>query len=188
MSVKRLLEIKKLCHDNRVSVNDYLLAALFQVSSTNKIVIGVDARQDITCYHPGAIGNYSSAVGITYKNRNSEISQSIMEIHQLMEKYRNNKREWLLVLACYLDMDANLIDAAAIATLGEFKSKAAQFVGFSMFGFSDGNGVSMTNLGSIDNKNILSAVFIPHLSPSTKEVIGVFDIGAVIGYLLYNWK
>ena len=57
-----------------------------------------------------------------------------------------------------------------------------------MFGFSDGNGVSMTNLGSIDNKNILSAVFIPHLSPSTKEVIGVFDIGAVIGYLLYNWK
>lgn len=188
MSVKRLLEIKKLCHDNRVSVNDYLLAALFQVSSTNKIVIGVDARQDITCYHPGAIGNYSSAVGITYKNRNSEISQSMMEIHQLMEKYRNNKRKWLLVLACYLDMDANLIDAAAIATLGEFKSKAAQFVGFSMFGFSDGNGVSMTNLGSIDNKNILSAIFIPHLSPSTKEVIGVFDIGAVIGYLLYNWK
>lgn len=44
MSVKRLLEIKKLCHDNRVSVNDYLLAALFQVSSTNKIVIGVDSR------------------------------------------------------------------------------------------------------------------------------------------------
>ena len=32
------------------------------------------------------------------------------------------------------------------------------------------------------------AVFIPPLSPSTKEVIGVFDIGAVIGYLLYNWK
>ena len=173
MPENRLLEIKELCHDRSVSVNDYLLAVLFQVTNTNKIVIGVDARRDIACYRSGAIANYSSAVGITYKNKNSEITQRVMEIHQLIEKYRNDKKKWLLVLACYLDMDANLIDAAAIATLGEFKSKVAQFVGSSMFGFSDGNGVSMTNLGSINNKNILSAVFIPPLSPSAKEVIGV---------------
>lgn len=42
-----------------------------------------------------------------------------------------------------------------------------------MFGFNPGTGVSLTNLGSIENKNLLSAVFIPPLSPSAKKVIGV---------------
>ena len=173
LSEKRLLEIREFCHNAQVSVNDYLLAVLFSVADTEKIVIGADVRDEISCYRPGALGNYSSAIGIAYKNKKAEFTPKVREIHRLIEKYRQDKRKWLLVLSCYLEMDAGLVDAAAIASLGNFESKPAKFVGSAMFGFNPGTGVSLTNLGSIENKNLLSAVFIPPLSPSAKEVIGV---------------
>ena len=173
MSEKRLLELRTFCHKAQVSVNDYLLAALFSAADAEKIVIGVDVRSEIACYRSGALGNYSSAIGIAYKSRKPELAEKAREIHRLVEKSRRNNRKWLLVLSCYLEMDAGLLDAAAIASLGNFKSKPAKFVGKAMFGFTPGTGVSLTNLGSIENKNLLSAVFIPPLSPSAKEVVGV---------------
>lgn len=173
LSPKKLLEIRTLCHKAQVSVNDYLLATLFSAANTEKIVIGADVRNEITCYRPGALGNYSSAIGIVYQNRRAEFTEKLREIHRLIEKCRQDKRKWLLVLSCYLEMDEGLLDAAAAASFGKFKSKTAKFVGSAMFGFDPGTGVSLTNLGSIENKNLLSAVFIPPLSPSAKEVIGV---------------
>lgn len=176
LSEKRLLEIEAFCHKAQVSVNDYLLAVLFSTADTEKIVIGADVRSEIACYRSGAMGNYSSAIGIVYKNRKAEFTEKAREIHCLIEKYRQDKRKWLLVLACYLEMEPGLVDAAAIASLGNFKSRPAKFVGSAMFGFHPGTGVSLTNLGSVENKNILSAVFIPPLSPSAKEVIGVLTM------------
>ncbi len=149
------------------------MALLFSATGTAKIVIGADVRKDIACYRPGALGNYSSAVGIVYKSRGKEIAGDAQRIHRIVEKCRRDKGKWLLVLACYLEMDAGLPDAAAIASLGNFKSRAAKFVGNAMLGFNPGAGVSMTNLGSIENKSLLSAIFIPPLPPSAKEVLGV---------------
>lgn len=176
LSENRLMEIRAFCHNTQVSVNDYLLAVLFSIADTEKIVIGTDVRSEIACYLPGALGNYSSAVGIAYKNRKEEFIEKVRKIHRLVERCRQDKRKWLLVLSCYLEMDAGLLDAAAIASLGDFKSKPAKFVGSRMFGFDPGTGVSLTNLGSVENKNIVSAVFIPSLSPSAKEVIGVLTM------------
>lgn len=170
---KRLPEIRAFCDKAQVSVNDYLLAVLFSAANTEKIVIGADVRSEIACYRSGALGNYSSAIGIVYKNRKAELTEKVRQIHRLVETSRQDKRNWLLVLSCYLEMEPGLLDAAAIASLGDFESKPAKFVGSAMFGFTPGTGVSMTNLGSIENKNLISAVFIPPLSPSAKEVIGV---------------
>lgn len=186
MPEKSLAVIRQFCHENGVTVNDYLLAVLFQAADTGKIVIGVDAREDIACYQRGAIGNYSSAVGITCKANHEEITRRVKKIHRRIEACKKDKKKWLLVLSCYLDMDAGLVDAAAIASLGHFNSEAAKFVGGAMFGFTAGNGVSMTNLGSITNKNIQSAVFFPPLSPSAKEVVGVLttngQLEVVVGF------
>ncbi len=173
---EKLATIRELCHNNGISVNDYLLAALYMVAKTQKIVIGADVRKDIACYQSGALGNYSSAIGIVCKDKNTEIIPKARAIHKIIEKYSKDKKKWLLVLACYLNMDADLLDAVAIATLGNFKSKAAKFVGSAMFGFASRNGVSMTNLGAIENRNVLSAMFIPPLSPSAKEVFGVLTV------------
>lgn len=95
LSKKRLLEIREFCHNAQVSVNDYLLAALFSVADTEKIVLGADVRDEISCYRPGALGNYSSAIGIAYKNKKAEFTQKVREIHRLIEKYRQDKRKWM---------------------------------------------------------------------------------------------
>ena len=176
MEKENLTMIQELCHNNKISINDYLLAKLYTAAKTQKIVIGADVRKDISCYQSGALGNYSSAIGIVCKDKNTETIPKAKVIHKMIEKYAKDKKKWLLVLACYLNMDADLLDAVAISTLGDFKSEAAKFVGSAMFGFASKNGVSMTNLGSIDNQNLLSAMFIPPLSPSAKEVFGVLTV------------
>ena len=85
-------------------------------------------------------------------------------------------RKLMLILSCYLTMDQTLIDAAAIAALGNFESKAAKFVGSNMFGFSKRDGYSITNLGAIDNPHIKEAVFLPPASPATRKTIGVLTV------------
>lgn len=59
----------------------------------------------------------------------------------------------MLVLACYIHMLPELIDAVAISTLGDFESKAGTFV----------------NLGKIQSNMIAEAVFIPPASPANKK-------------------
>ena len=175
MEEEKLTKIRELCHNNGISVNDYLLAMLYTAAKTQKIVIGADVRKDIACYQSGALGNYSSAIGIVCKDKGTEVIPKARALHRMIEKCEEDKKKWLLVLACYLNMDADLLDAVAIATLGNFKSEAAKFVGSAMFGFASRNGVSMTNLG-IENQNLLSAMFIPPLSPSAKEVFGILTV------------
>ena len=40
-----------------------------------------------------------------------------------------HNRKLMLVLACYFNLEPTLLDAAAIAGMGGFESKAAEFVG-----------------------------------------------------------
>lgn len=82
----------------------------------------------------------------------------------------------MLVLACYFCMDSTLLDGAAMAGLGYFKSKSAAFVGGKMFGFESQASNSITNLGRITNTNIDSAMFIPPASPATNKTLGVVTV------------
>ena len=82
----------------------------------------------------------------------------------------------MLVLACYIHMLPELIDAVAISTLGDFGSKAGTFVGRNMFGYGLQNGYSITNLGKIQSNIIAEAVFIPPASPANKKIWGVLTV------------
>ena len=81
-----------------------------------------------------------------------------------------------MILACYFRLNPELIDAAAISTMGDFKSKAGKFVGSLILGYGKRNGYSVTNLGNIENPNIEEAMFIPPASPANKKTMGVLSV------------
>lgn len=170
----------ELCRENGISVNDYLLAKLFSATNAEKIIIGADVRNDISCYQKGSLGNYASAVSVEYKSKGETVVSRAKKLHKIIEKLAADKSRWLLILACYLELEPGLIDAAVISSLGRFNSKAASFVGNTFLRFSKGDGVSLTNLGKAENKNIRSAVFMPPISPSAKAVFGALTMNGVM--------
>lgn len=172
--------IVELCRKDGFSVNDYLLAKLFSATNAEKIIIGADVRNDIACYRKGSLGNFASAVSVEYKSKDEDIVSNAKKLHRIVEKISLDKSKWMLILACYLDLEPKLIDAAAISSLGGFGSKAASFVGDTFLGFSKGNGISLTNLGAVQNSNIGSAAFMPPISPSAKAVFGVLTMNGVM--------
>lgn len=164
------------CRENGVSVNDLLMAKLYIAAKTKKIIIAVDVRNKLKCYHNGAMGNYASAMSITYNGKSREVFSIAKEVHDKVKNNLSSNRKTMLILSCYLNMDPTLIDAAAISALGTFKSKTAEFVGGTMFGYAKRDGMSITNLGSITNENIKEAMFIPPASPAIVQTIGVLTV------------
>ena len=98
------------------------------------------------------------------------------EITSIVEDIVKHPQKEMLVLACYLHMQPELIDAVAISTLGGFESKAGAFVGKNMFGYGAQKGYSITNLGKIQSDVIANAVFIPPASPANKKTWGVLTV------------
>ena len=82
----------------------------------------------------------------------------------------------MLVLACYFNMDPELLDAAVISTLGSFESKAGRFVGSRMLGYEKRDGHCITNLGRVESGVIREGVFIPPASPANRKAWGVLTI------------
>ena len=80
------------------------------------------------------------------------------------------------MLACYLRMRPELIDAVAISTLGDFDSAAGTFVGTNMFGYAQRKGKCVTNLGRVQSDVISDAVFIPPASPANEKTWGVLTV------------
>lgn len=168
--------IKAFCNNNQVTINDYLMAKMYIKMGINKIIIAADVRNKLKCYNVGAYGNYSTAMGIVCKNKSGDIVETARQVHRIVKKNVESNRSLILVLSCYLRMNKDLIDAAAISSLGDYKSKAGEFVGSNMFGYSKRDGVSLTNLGCIDNDSIINAKFIPPASPATIQTIGVLTV------------
>lgn len=82
----------------------------------------------------------------------------------------------MMILACYLYMEPELIDAAAISAIGRFNSSAGKFIGSAILGYKKRNGYSVTNLGNVDNPNIVEAMFIPPASPANVKTMGVLSV------------
>jgi len=171
-----LAQMTQLCKTNGFSMNDLLMAHMYLQTGTEKIIIAADIRNMLSIYSKGALGNYSTAMGIHCKSKTTDIVKKAQEIHKLVQKHLKNNRALMLVLACYFEMTPTLLDAAAISALGGFESKAGKFVGGSMFGFGQPKSYSITNLGKVENENIKSIMFIPPASPAAKLTLGVVTL------------
>lgn len=167
--------IKKFCKESNITINDLMMAAMYLQANTQKIIIATDIRNKLKCYRKGAVGNYASAMGVICKDTSKDVIKKAKEVHCKVMKNVQNNRKLMLVISCYLNMNNTLIDAAAIATLGNFESKAARFVGENMFGYKKRDGISITNLGAIKNENIKEAIFIPPASPATVQTLGILS-------------
>lgn len=173
---QELEEIQTLCKQHSVTVNDWLIAKMMLEENTNKVVIAADIRNQTKCYKQGAMGNYSTAFSVSVKkNRENIISLAKRVASQVINICQHPQKE-MLVLACYIHMQPQLIDAIAISTLGDFKSKAGKFVGRNMFGYGSQSGYSITNLGKIQSNIIAEAIFIPPASPANKKIWGVLTV------------
>ncbi|MBO7708980.1 MAG: hypothetical protein J6S83_00825 [Lachnospiraceae bacterium] len=177
-------EIRQKCHENRVTVNDYLLARMMIEDRTRKVIIALDLRDRLGFYQEGALGNYSTAFSI-------EVSQSQMkkakdpymlarEVHERVRKKMARPSDLYLVLQCYADLDPGLLDAAFISCRGNFPSEAGRFIGNMFFGFGAADGYSVTNLGKIDSSSISSAFFIPPASPAIRKTAGILTVNNVL--------
>ncbi|MDO5520718.1 MAG: hypothetical protein Q4G58_09545 [bacterium] len=176
VDLQRLRGIKSECKSHAVTINDFLMAKVYVGLGVKKIIIAADVRDKVKGYNKGALGNYATAMGIVCKAKKKDIFETAKEVHKQVKEHMENNRELMLILACYLNMDAGLIDAAAIATLGNFDSKTAKFIGGAMFGYKKRDGISITNLGRIENSDIIEATFIPPASPATTQTIGVLTV------------
>lgn len=173
---QELEEIQALCKQHSVTVNDWLIAKMMLEENINKVVIAADIRNQTKCYKQGAMGNYSTAFSVSVrKNEGNVISLAKRVASQVINICQHPQKE-MLVLACYIHMQPELIDAIAISTLGDFKSKAGTFVGKNMFGYGSQNGYSITNLGKIQSNIITEAIFIPPASPANKKIWGVLTV------------
>ena len=168
------------CRANGVSVNDWLMAQMYLKTGVEKIIIAADIRSRLPRFNPGAMGNYSTAMGIVCKPKSTDIMETAKQVHALVQKHMQNNRTFMLVLACYFEMEPTLLDAAAISALGGFESKAAQFVGGGMFGLSRPKSHSITNLGRVEDAYIQSLYFIPPASPAAKFTLGVVTLNGVM--------
>ena len=180
MDAPEMAALRAKCHDAGVSINDWLMAQLYINERTNKIIIAADIRQDLPCYHKGALGNYASAMSIVCRSKTTDLMEKAKEVHALMQQSLSSSKRKMMVLACYLRMNPKLLDAAAISALGGFNSKAARFVGSRMFGFSRPTAYSITNLGKIENQHIAFAKFIPPASPAARATLGVLTLNDVM--------
>jgi NRPS condensation-like uncharacterized protein len=169
-------KMSQLCRENGFSMNDLLMAHMFVKTGAGKIIIAADIRKKLTVYRKGALGNYSTAMGIQCSLRTKDVVKKAREVHEQVRKRLGKNRDLMLVLACYFEMSPTLLDAAAISALGGFDSKAGRFVGKRMFGFGGPGAYSITNLGKVEDPDIRSLVFIPPASPAVKLTLGVITL------------
>lgn len=173
---RELEEIQTLCRQQNITVNDWLIAKMMLEENTNKVVIAADIRSQTKCYKQGAMGNYSTAFSASVKKNGENVISLAKRVASQVINIRQHPQKEMLVLACYIHMLPELIDAVAISTLGDFESKAGTFVGRNMFGYGSQNGYSITNLGKIQSDKIAEAVFIPPASPANKKIWGVLTV------------
>lgn len=196
---EKLDRIRQKCHEEQVTVNDYLIAKMMQEEKTRKVIIASDLRSRLSCYREGALGNYSTAFSVEVKKREvaeretsrTQMSdQNALEVRSLFSLARTvhdrvavtmaRPEDLYLVLQCYTALDPGLLDAAFISCKGGFPSKAGKFIGSLFFGFEAGNGYSITNLGAIESESIADAYFIPPASPATCKTQGILTVNSVM--------
>ena len=176
---EKLERIRRRCHEEQVTVNDYLIAKLMLEEKTGKVIIASDLRDRLSCYREGALGNYSTAFSVRVRKRQA-LFRLAREVHDQVRRTLSHQKDLYLVLQCYANLAPGLLDAAFISCKGGFPSKAGKFIGSLFFGFEAGNGYSITNLGKIENGSIEDAYFIPPASPAICKTQGILTVNGVM--------
>ncbi|NLD86757.1 MAG: hypothetical protein GX633_00665, partial [Clostridiales bacterium] len=96
-----LEEIIKICREENVSVNDYLIARMMRETGSGKMIIACDIRDKISCYVPGAMGNYSTAFSVVCKTRDGDTVALAKRMSAEVAKIRKRPQREMLVLSCY---------------------------------------------------------------------------------------
>lgn len=180
---EKLDSIRQKCHEEQVTVNDYLIAKMMQEEKTRKVIIASDLRSRLSCYREGALGNYSTAFSVEVKKRvaaERNLFSLARTVHDRVAVTMARPEDLYLVLQCYAALDPGLLDAAFISCKGGFPSKAGKFIGSLFFGFEAGNGYSITNLGAIESESIADAYFIPPASPAICKTQGILTVNSVM--------
>nr|UWI51978.1 hypothetical protein NZ312_09780 [Clostridioides difficile] len=180
VEIETVKELLALCRKNKISLNDYIVAEMMCREKIDKIVIGVDIRKHLNCYQQGALGNYATAMAIVSNSKSDNVIERAKDVSKQIKYHLNDNHKMMMVLSCYLRMSPKLIDAIAISTMGSFQSKAGKFVGALIFGYKKRNGYSVTNLGNINNLNIVEAMFIPPASPANRKTMGVLSVNGLM--------
>ena len=196
VSSDKLTDIHAQCKSHKVSINDYLLAKMFTEEKADSIVMACDLRKQLACYNQGALGNYATAFSVKLKQGKSAdgiasdtsitsanstgIFSLAQKVHNQIQKKLNSPKDLYLVLQCYASLEPGLLDVSMISSRGAFDSKAAKFIGTTFFNYDKAKGYSITNLGKIESKNIVSAYFIPPASPAIKKTQGVLTVNGVM--------
>lgn len=79
-------QMTQLCKTNGFSMNDLLMAHMYVKTGTKKIIIAADIRNMLSKYRKGALGNYSTAMGIHCKSKTTDIVEKAKEVHKLVQK------------------------------------------------------------------------------------------------------
>ena len=180
---EKLDRIRQKCHEEQVTVNDYLIAKMMQEEKTRKVIIASDLRSRLSCYREGALGNYSTAFSVEVKKRvaaERSLFSLARTVHDRVAVTMARPEDLYLVLQCYAALDPGLLDTAFISCKGGFPSKAGKFIGSLFFGFEAGNGYSITNLGAIESESIADAYFIPPASPAICKTQGILTVNSVM--------
>ena len=179
---EKLDSIRQKCHEEQVTVNDYLIAKMMQEEKTRKVIIASDLRSRLSCYREGALGNYSTAFSVEVKKvfATRNLFSLARAVHDQVVRIMARPEDLYLVLQCYAELDPGLLDAAFISCRGGFPSKAGKFIGSLFFGFEAGNGYSITNLGAIESESIADAYFIPPASPAVRKTQGILTVNGVM--------
>lgn len=184
VSSDKLTDLHTQCKSHNVSINDYLLAKMFTEEKADSIVMACDLRNQLACYNQGALGNYATAFSVKLKQGKSANSTDIFslaqKVHIQIQKKLTSPKDLYLILQCYASLEPGLLDASMISSRGAFNSKAAKFIGTTFFNYDKAKGYSITNLGKIESKNIVSAYFIPPASPAIKKTQGVLTVNGVM--------
>ena len=179
---EKLDRIRQKCHEEQVTVNDYLIAKMMLEENTRKVIIASDLRNRLSCYREGALGNYSTAFSVEVKKvfATRNLFSLARAVHDQVVRIMARPEDLYLVLQCYAELDPGLLDAAFISCRGGFPSKAGKFIGSLFFGFEAGNGYSITNLGAIESESIADAYFIPPASPAVRKTQGILTVNGVM--------
>lgn len=188
VEIERVDKLLALCRKNKISLNDYIVAEMMCREQINKIVIAADIRKYLNCYQEGALGNYATAVRIVSNSKSDNVIERAKDVSKQIKRHLNDNHKMMMVLSCYLRMSPKLIDAIAISTIGNFQSKSGKFLGTVIFGYEKRNGYSVTNLGNVNNLNIVEAMFIPPASPANKKTMGVLSVNGLMKKCTVNYK
>ena len=175
-----LEDVRRMCRDRKITVNDWLLARMMKEEDAGRVVMACDLRGRLPRWRQGALGNCSTAFSVEIRGRKRALFDLAADVHAQAQKKMAHSAELYLVLQCYANLDPAVLDAAFIACRGGFDSRAGRFVGGMFFGYGAADGFSVTNLGPIESDSIAAAYFIPPASPAIRKTRGVLTVNGVM--------